>query len=140
MVVKVLQIIAVLAIIGLLVLLIVSPETFIEVIGGIIILVLLFLLLFSPEVFKKGGVLAVIVILFVYGTLSSVRFCIPNSRDPEMTVCKFDSYFGTYYIIDENVKCWSGNQCFWINKKIDELTREDVCEHCERKWKWHYNK
>ena len=90
----------------------------------------------------KNVIKTIFVVLFlgmIFSSLSSVRFGFPNSRNPEMTVCKYDSYFGTYYILDENVKCWVGNQCFLINKEKNELTREDVCEHCERKWKWHYN-
>ena len=59
MAVNVLKIIVALAGIGLLALLIVSPETFLQVVGSIIILVLFALLLFNPDLFFK--ILAAIV-------------------------------------------------------------------------------
>lgn len=48
--------------------------------------------------------------------------------------------FTNYYIYDENVECYVGTECFLTQKREYSLNRDDICEHCNREWKWHYNK
>ncbi len=42
-------------------------------------------------------------------------------------------------LFDENVKCWSSDYCFETCKPGDTIERNDICERCGMKWKWHYD-
>ncbi len=88
----------------------------------------------------KKGVIAIIVVLFVYSFLSSVRFGFPNSRNPEVT--KRWSNYGSpnYDLFDENVECYCSHNSFLITKPGTTIERDDKCDRCGMKWKWHCNK
>ena len=86
----------------------------------------------------KNGIIAIIVILFIFAFLSSVRFGFANSRTPEVT--KHYKTYGHYVLFDENVECWNSDACFRVTKLGDIISRDDICEYCREKWKWHYNK
>lgn len=89
---------------------------------------------------KKNGIIAIIIIIFALIELSSVRFCVPNSREPEATRCWSNYGSPNYDLYDDNVECYVTHDCFWITKPGTTISRDDVCDRCQRKWKWHYNK
>ena len=92
---------------------------------------------------KKNGIIAIIVIIFALIELSSVRFCVPNGRNPKVTkswISGSQGYGPNYDLFDENVECYVTHNCFWITKPGTTISRDDVCDRCGRKWKWHYNK
>ena len=88
----------------------------------------------------KNLIIAILVILFIFVMLESVRFGFPNSRNPEVT--KYYTMTGSpnYDLFDENVECFCSHDCFWITKPGKAISRDDVCDRCQMKWKWHYNK
>ncbi len=86
----------------------------------------------------KYGIIALIVVLFIISYLCSVRFGIPNSRTPEVT--KHYMTYGHYVLFDENVECWHSNTSFCVTKLGGNISRDDICDYCREKWKWHYNK
>lgn len=88
----------------------------------------------------KNGIIAIIIILFIFILLSSVRFGFPNSRNPEVTRCWSNYGSPNYDLFDDNVECYCSHNCFWITKPGTSISRDDVCERCGMKWKWHYNK
>ena len=88
----------------------------------------------------KKGVIAIIVVLFAYSFLSSVRFGFSNSRNPEVTKC-WDNYGSPNYdLFDENVECFCSHDCFWVRKPGRTISPDDICDRCGKKWKWYYNK
>ena len=86
----------------------------------------------------KNSIIAIIVILFILAFLSSVRFGFPNNRTPEVT--KHYMTYGHYVLFDENVECYCSHDCFWVCKPGKTISRDDICDRCGKKWKWHYNK
>lgn len=91
----------------------------------------------------KNAIIVIIVVLFIYVLLSSVRFGFPNSRTPEVTKSWTSGSQGcgpNNDLFDENVECYCSHDCFWVCKPGDTIERDDICERCGRKWKWHYNK
>lgn len=85
----------------------------------------------------------IIVVLIIYVLLSSVRFGFPNSRTPEVTKSWTSGSQGcgpNNDLFDENVECYCSHDCFWVCKPGDTIERDDICERCGKKWKWHYNK
>ena len=91
----------------------------------------------------KNVIIVIIVVLFLYVLLSSVRFGFPNSRTPEVTKSWTSGSQGcgpNNDLFDENVECYCSHDCFWVCKPGDTIERDDICDRCGRKWKWHYNK
>lgn len=88
----------------------------------------------------KKSIIAIIVALFIYSFLSSLRFGFSNSRNPEVT--KYWELYGSpnYDLFDENVECFCSHECFWVRKPGKTISRDDICDRCGKKWKWHYNK
>lgn len=86
----------------------------------------------------KNVIVAIIIIFLILGFLESVRFGFPNSRTPEAT--KFYTTYGHHVLYDENVECYNSHDCFRVTKLGYDISRDDECEYCRRKWKWHYNK
>lgn len=86
----------------------------------------------------KNSIIAIIVILFILAFLSSVRFGFPNNRTPEVT--KHYMTYGHNVLFDENVECFNSNACFCVTKLENSISRDDKCDYCRKKWKWHYNK
>ena len=88
----------------------------------------------------KNAIIAIIVILFIIICLSSVRFGFPNSRNPTVTKCWGGDYGSPNYdLFDENVECYCSHDCFWVCKPGTTIERDDKCDRCGKKWKWHYN-
>ena len=91
----------------------------------------------------KNLIIVIIVILIIFALLSSVRFGFPNSRNPEVTkswISGSQGYGPNYDLFDENVECYCSHDCFWITKPGTSIGRDDKCDRCGMKWKWHYNK
>ncbi len=86
----------------------------------------------------KYGIIALIVVLFIISYLCSVRFGFPNSRTPEVT--KHSMTYGHNVLYDENGECWYIHDCFRVTKLGGDISRDDKCDYCREKWKWHYNK
>ncbi len=98
-------------------------------------------------------VIAIIIILLILSFLGSKRWGCSNLRTPEITDYKTETVYRNdytsypqhdshlyYWIYDENVECFGDHQCFMTIKDELTLNRDDICEHCNEKWKWHYNK
>ena len=91
----------------------------------------------------KKNIIAIIVVLFIYSFLSSVRFGFPNSKAPEVTkswISGSQGYGPNMDLFDENVECYCSHNCFWVCKLGTTIERDDKCERCGMKWKCHYNK
>ena len=90
----------------------------------------------------KNAIIAIIAILLILSCLSSVRFGFPNSRNPEVTkswISGSQGYGPNYDLFDENVECYCSHDCFWVCKPGTTIERDDKCDRCGMKWKWHYN-
>lgn len=88
----------------------------------------------------KNVIITIIVILLIFAFLSSVRFGFANSRNPEVTRYYTMDGSPNYDLYDENVECYCSHDCFWVCKPGTNISRDDICERCRMKWKWHYNK
>lgn len=91
----------------------------------------------------KNLIIVIIVIIIIFAFLSSVRFGFPNSRNPEVTkswISGSQGYGPNYDLFDENVECYCSHDCFWVCKPGKTIDRDDICDRCGMKWKWHYNK
>lgn len=91
----------------------------------------------------KNVIIAIIVILFIFSYLCSVRFGFPNSRNPTVTkswTSGSQGYSPNYDLFDENVECYCSHDCFLVCKPGKTISRDDICDRCGKKWKWHYNK
>ena len=91
----------------------------------------------------KNLIIVIIVMLIIFALLSSVRFGFPNSRNPEVTkswISGIQGYGPNYDLFDENVECYCSHDCFWVCKAGKTISRDDICDRCGKKWKWHYNK
>ena len=88
----------------------------------------------------KNFIIVLFVIFIIYCVLGSVRCCVPNSRDPVVTRCGNIKGSPNYDLHDENVECFGSHDCFWLTKRGTTISRDDVCDRCNMKWKLHYNK
>lgn len=81
----------------------------------------------------KNGIIAIVLIILIVSFLGPVRCGCSNSRTPEITDFKTETYYYNtytsypqhesaihYLIYDENVECFGGHQCFMAIK--DDLT------------------
>ena len=41
---------------------------------------------------------------------------------------------------NENVECYCSHDCFLVCKPGATISRDDICDRCGKKWKWHYSK
>jgi hypothetical protein len=99
-------------------------------------------------------ILWALILLFLIMTLVNFRFGCSNSSTPEVTDKKSETiysgslatdpsyWFISYTLYDDNRLCypWRGESFVAYTKDRDTISREDVCEHCKKAWKWHYNK
>lgn len=99
-------------------------------------------------------ILGIIIWLFLIMTLVNYRFGCSNSSTPEVTNEESETmysgslatdpsyWFISYTLHDDNRLCypWGEESFVAYTKDRDTISREDVCEHCKKAWKWHYNK
>ena len=83
--------------------------------------------------------LLIIIVLFIIVFFISRRFGFPNNRNPQVTKCYSNYGSPNNDLYDENVECFCTHDCFLICKPGNTIDRDDKCDRCGIKWKWHYN-
>ena len=92
--------------------------------------------------------------ILIFLILMQYRCGCASRGTPEVTDCKKETihsgslahdtsyWFVEYRLCDEDRECVPfGRETFLTFKKDnDHIDRNDICEHCKRKWKWHYNR
>ena len=98
-------------------------------------------------------VLTIFLILLAIIAVVDYRFGFPNTDIPTVTNKSGESIYSSslattptsfieYALYDDDRKCFLwGDETFQTFKKdIPVIERDDKCLHCNKAWKWHYNK
>lgn len=99
-------------------------------------------------------ILGILIWLLVIFTLVNYRFGCSNTSEPEVTDMKSETirsgslatdpsyWFISYSLYDDNRLCFPFEEETFLTftKDRDTIDRNDECIHCNKAWKWHYNK